>query len=285
MENVRARIAARLGTPTDKKPEVENEASKSQDAGGSNEVIQEENERARQSIERIFRDIGRETELDKLKALYNTKTEILKTTMEKTQTEQNIGAIYLQQKIKSSESQWKSLTTIADEILKVENSANVLQKIMDAQEQFDMGLTAIQEKARNIEQVKLPPMNIPFFDGTYGAWRNFRDSFETAVHLNKEITNIQKMQHLKAHTKGAANKTIRHLAITADNYETAWEILKSRFEHERKLVRTYYETARNMEKIEKPTARSLRDLHDVFIESLSSLNNMGFGESDGELYN
>lgn len=172
------------------------------------------------------------------------------------------------------------MTVLADEILKVENSPEVLRKIMEAQEQFDDGLTKIQEKTRNIEQVKLPPMNIPIFDGKYGAWRNFRDSFEMAVHLNTEIGSIQKMQHLKAHTRGQANKIIRHLATTADNYETAWEILRSRYNHERKLVRTYYETARNVQKIRFPTAGSLRELHDVFIESLSSMNNMGFGESD-----
>lgn len=283
IDNIRSRIAARLSTPPDKNTNPgtpKDDPKQSTSASGSNGTDKKEAEKAKESMERIFADIGRNSELDKLKALYNTKIEILRSTMEKTQTEQNIGAIYLQQKIKSLEAQWKSLTTIADEILKVENSANVLQKIMDAQEQFDTGLTAIQEKARNVEQVKLPPVNIPCFDGTYGAWNNFRSSFETAVHSNTGISNVQKMQHLKANTKGAASKIIRHLAITSDNYETAWEILRSRFDHERKLVRTYYETARNIEKIEKPTAKSLRDLHDVFIESLSSLNNMGFGETD-----
>lgn len=98
----------------------------------------------------------RSPELKKLVALYNTKLDILSTTMEKTQEEQNIGAIYLQQKIKSLEAQWKSLTTLAHEILKVENTSVILKKIMEAQERFDQGLTHIQGKARNIEQVKLP---------------------------------------------------------------------------------------------------------------------------------
>lgn len=275
VDNLKQRIAARLATTattskSDTDPITDSEkARKSIDLLANGDGLDSEED-----------TIGEDLELKKLKALYNTKIEILRGTMEKTQLEQNTGAIYLQQKIKSLEAQWRSLTILADEILKVENSANVLQKIMEAQEQFDIGLTTILEKARNIEQVKLPPMNIPIFDGTYGAWRSFRDSFETAVHLNTEIGNVQKMQHLKAHTRGEANKIIRHLTTTADNYETAWEILRSRFDHERKLVRTYYETARNTPQIKQATAKALRELHDIFIESLSAMNNMGFGESD-----
>lgn len=195
IDNLKEGITARL--------RMNQETEQTTTIGTSAEAKAEVNE-ARKALDNLETNrnndiINRDkNELGKLKALYNTKIEILRVTIEKTQLEQGSGAIYLQQKIRNLEAQWKSLTTLADDILKFENSTAVLNKIMEAQEQFDNGITAIQEKARNIEQVKLPPMNIPIFGGTYGAWRNFRDSFETAVHSNTEIGNIQKMQHLKA---------------------------------------------------------------------------------------
>lgn len=93
---------------------------------------------------------------------------------------------------------------------------------MRAQDEYDQGLTLIQEKIRNIEQVKLPTLNIPYFDGNFGAWRNFHDNFVQAIHHNNQLGHVQKMQYLKAYTKGEANKIIRHLQ-SANDYETAWK--------------------------------------------------------------
>lgn len=217
-----------------------------------------------------------ERSLAKLRALWDAKAEILRNSILRTQAEKTASTVFLQQKIKTLDAQWKSLSEIGDEILKQENTEDILRSLIGAQEEYDQGLTMIQGGLKSGERVKLPPLEIPHFDGSYDKWKNFHDNFKQGIHDNIEIGNIQKMQYLKAHTRGEANKIIRHLQATADNYETAWEILNARYDHERKLIRSYYETARNIQRITRPTTRALRELHDIFKESLAVMENMGF---------
>ncbi|GFX49596.1 DUF5641 domain-containing protein [Trichonephila clavipes] len=45
---------------------------------------------------------------------------------------------------------------------------------------------------------RLPKLNIPVFSGKFEDWINFKDLFETAVHSQTSLGNIQKFRYLKA---------------------------------------------------------------------------------------
>lgn len=149
-------------------------------------------------------------EILRLKALWDTKTELLSDNITKVNQEEAASAVFLQQKIKSLEAQWKSLSATADEILKIDNTREVLDAMISAQDRYDHGITEIQEKLKGIEQIQLPPAEIPIFDGSFHIWKDFYDNFMQRVHLNHELGSIQKMQYLKSYTKGEASKIIRH---------------------------------------------------------------------------
>jgi hypothetical protein len=44
------------------------------------------------------------------------------------------------------------------------------------------------------------------------------------IHERNDLTNIQKFHYLKSSVKGEAQKLIVHLAITNDNYITAYNL-------------------------------------------------------------
>lgn len=47
-------------------------------------------------------------------------------------------------------------------------------------------------------KVKLPNITLPDFHGLYNQWMTFYDTFNTLIHDNKELSNIQKFHYLKS---------------------------------------------------------------------------------------
>ena len=48
--------------------------------------------------------------------------------------------------------------------------------------------------------VKLPLLEIPKFDGTVRKWPFFKGAFESTIHNNSSLDNIQKLRYLQMHT-------------------------------------------------------------------------------------
>lgn len=119
--------------------------------------------------------------------------------------------------------------------------------------------------------IQLPKINIPKFDGDYGKWPTFSDLFLRVVH-EQPISPIQKMWYLKTNLTGEAERIIRHLSLTESNYDTAWNILKDRFNNKRVLASTLIQQILDYHNI-GPDAKAIKGLHDVIQESLAALNN------------
>jgi hypothetical protein len=121
---------------------------------------------------------------------------------------------------------------------------------------------------------KLPPINLPSFEGNYIEWVNFKNTFDSMIHERNGLTNIQKFHYLKSSVKGEAQKLIVHLAITHDNYITAYNLLKSRFENKRIIVQQHVNTIINLPQVTKGSPASLRQLLDGLSTNLSILQNL-----------
>ncbi|KAF9423426.1 hypothetical protein HW555_001235 [Spodoptera exigua] len=120
-----------------------------------------------------------------------------------------------------------------------------------------------------------PKIQIPDFHGNYNLWLTFRDLYIESVHNNPTLSKAQKMQHLKTKLKGEAEKLVQHLSISAENYTSCWEILTHRYDNKRLLFTSYMNTLLNQPSIQYPTATSIRKLHDIMMECLNGLKNIG----------
>jgi hypothetical protein len=69
-------------------------------------------------------------------------------------------------------------------------------------------------------------------------WRTFWDSFNSAVHTNKFLTNIDKFNHLNSLLEGQAKRSIQGLALTEQNYQAAIDILQQRFGSQQLVIST-----------------------------------------------
>ncbi|EFN64926.1 hypothetical protein EAG_00155, partial [Camponotus floridanus] len=63
--------------------------------------------------------------------------------------------------------------------------------------------------------------------------------------------------HLRSCLQGLAERLIRSLSITGDNYERAWTILSKHYENKRELIRSNFAAFTALPKMKSETAEKL----------------------------
>ncbi len=124
-------------------------------------------------------------------------------------------------------------------------------------------------------EIRLPPVELPYFHGDYTKWVGFADTFKQLVHNNNQLTNTHKMNYLKSHVQGPAGKLISHLEPIGDNYDAAWGILESRFNNKRLLVSNLLNTLLSQPTINTESSAAIKNLHDTTTECLFAIRNAG----------
>lgn len=120
--------------------------------------------------------------------------------------------------------------------------------------------------------LKLKPIQIPTFAGSYKLWPTFSGLFKSLIIQNNSLMNIQKMHYLKTNVTGDAAKIIAQLEITDDNFETAWDMLCQRYENKRAIVNAHFETFFNIKSVTNTTTSiELRNILNIVRECASLL--------------
>ncbi|XP_033222615.1 uncharacterized protein LOC117176472 [Belonocnema kinseyi] len=82
---------------------------------------------------------------------------------------------------------------------------------------------------------KLPELKIPTFSGSFDTRLGFYDTFNSMIHTDEALPQIQKFHYLKGCLIGDAANIIASLETTSENYSVAWELLKARY-HNKKFI-------------------------------------------------
>ena len=76
---------------------------------------------------------------------------------------------------------------------------------------------------------RLPKLTLPTFNGDVQTWQTFWDSFESTVHQNINLTDVQRFSYLKSQLEETAARTIDGFALTHTNYARAVDLLRERY--------------------------------------------------------
>ena len=158
-----------------------------------------------------------------------------------------------------------------------DTSLKVEEMLMDLEEQQE-NLQQIPLETRS-ENVKLPPIHLPVFDGKYNTWVSYRDLYLELVHKRTNLSSVEKMQFLKTHLRGDALKLIQHLNISDANYGTAWDTLNGRYNNQRILINNCLENLIGQQNVQHESAAEIKRLHDTTQENLYAIQNMGIDVS------
>jgi len=125
-------------------------------------------------------------------------------------------------------------------------------------------------KEQEESSVKLPKLEINSFGGDKLKWIEFWDSFESTIHKNKRISNVEKFNYLKSKLTGEAMQVISGLTLSNENYAVAINILKERYGNVQDVVNLHYNKMINLQPASNTTS-SLRLFHDNINKHLRSL--------------
>lgn len=121
---------------------------------------------------------------------------------------------------------------------------------------------------------RLPKLILPKFRGNVTAWTPFWDAFKAAVHENPNISKVDKFNYLNSLVEGAAAMTIQGLSLTEGNYDSAVEMLQTRFGNPQQIITSHMEELLKLHDCVGDKASPLRSMYDkvnVHIRGLQSL--------------
>jgi len=99
------------------------------------------------------------------------------------------------------------------------------------------------------------------------------DSYESAIHLNGSLTDVQKFNYLKTMVDGEAAKTIEGFALTNANYGQAVALLTERYGQKHRIA-AYMNTLLQLPS-PPATLQGLRRFYDQLETNLRDLESLG----------
>lgn len=107
-------------------------------------------------------------------------------------------------------------------------------------------------------KIRLSKITLKKFNGDITSWTSFWDSFESSIHLNSELTDIDKFNYLRSLLEHSTLEAISGLTLSSVNYEEAVAILKKRFGNKQNQITKHMEALLGLEAVTSP--RDLKNL-------------------------
>ncbi|XP_060570545.1 uncharacterized protein LOC132728870 [Ruditapes philippinarum] len=122
-------------------------------------------------------------------------------------------------------------------------------------------------------QHKLPKLTIPNFDGDLTNWQTFWDSYESSIHLNSTLSDVQKFNYLRSLVQGIAARCIDGFPLTNANYLKAVSLLRERFGQPQKIIHRYMQSLLELPRPSNNVVslQCFYDKMETFIRGLESL--------------
>ncbi|XP_047142820.1 uncharacterized protein LOC124817074 [Hydra vulgaris] len=180
--------------------------------------------------------------------------------------------------IEDDEELQQNADTSTDFMLKCKNELSVINKHLQKYDsKIDSSSLSCNSKNRN---VKLPIIKLEPFDGKPEDWVSFIENFNCTVNYNEDLSNIKKMTYLRNLLQGPARASITGLSVTNENYQTALDILKRRYDNKQALISSHMRKLLSLESINSINRiEKLRKFFDSLEIQVRSLENLGISST------
>lgn len=125
----------------------------------------------------------------------------------------------------------------------------------------------------NATGVRLPNIQLSYFDGKYEEWPEFKDLFMSLMKRYRG-DDVEKLTHLKNYLRGEARNVIQHLGIKNGNYEIALELLTTQYENKSAIIDSHLKNLFETPSILHTSAQTIRHALTVTRGCLAAINNM-----------
>ena len=127
---------------------------------------------------------------------------------------------------------------------------------------------------------RLPKLQLQPFNGELTSWTTFWDEYESAIHNNSTLPDIDKFTYLRTLVTRSAKDAIAGLSLTSANYAEAISTLKKRFGGKQQIIAKHMDTLLSLEPVNTThNVPALRRLYDQVEANKRGLKSLGV-ESD-----
>ena len=121
-------------------------------------------------------------------------------------------------------------------------------------------------------KVKLPKISLPRFNGNPVKWTPFWDLFQSAIHLNPELSDVDKFSYLRSLLDSTAYDAIAGLTLSTTNYQQAVEVLCKQFGNKQVIISNHMDTPMNMDAVSSD--RHIKDLRRLYDKTESHVHSL-----------
>lgn len=149
------------------------------------------------------------------------------------------------------------------------NAAGILERVRQ-----QAGGQGVANHRRDADVLTIPHLNITAFDGQFEKWEGFRESFHHGIHERANMPAVQKLQFLKSVLRGEPEELLRNFALTAANYDSAWNLLNQRYNNRRELIICHLRVLTSLAPC-SASADELRKITNTTASTRMALTNLG----------
>ncbi|KAL0882153.1 hypothetical protein ABMA27_000707 [Loxostege sticticalis] len=166
---------------------------------------------------------------------------------------------------------YKPLDAFDDLYLRVKHTRNRIMEVLRS----DQSSSRNDSSNSNIGcSIKLPPIELPSFDGKTQNWPKFYESFKSNIHNNNQLTDSQRVQYLVGKLTHDALKFTAGIVPTGETYNIIWESLVKKFQDKRALGTHYLNNILDSKGCIN-TSNSLDTFIGMYTSSVASLKQLG----------
>lgn len=123
--------------------------------------------------------------------------------------------------------------------------------------------------------IRLPKLQLKSFDGKASQWIVFYNLFDSTVHSNKSLSDVEKFQYLLSSLQGEALTLVKALPLTNENYSVAYNALTKRYHNPRVLQTYHLNQIIDIPSSNESNVYDLRNFISKFQEHSSALSSIG----------
>lgn len=123
---------------------------------------------------------------------------------------------------------------------------------------------------------RLAPINMSKFNGKIEEFSAFPALFDTLLHSNTSLTNIEKYFYLEANLEGPALQLLQTVEFCPETYDTAYKLLIDRYTNKRVMGKFYLYKLLNLQPLKSP--KDNKNLVDIITTTVTSIKSLGIAD-------
>ena len=128
--------------------------------------------------------------------------------------------------------------------------------------------------------VKLSKIVLKKFDGNPTNFQSFWDSYNTAIHENEDISDVNKMAYLFGLLEGPAYSAVKGFTMTSGNYKEVIDVLHERFGSKDVIISSHMDALLKLPLVYNSDTKRLRSVYDLIEQNIRGLKTLGISSKE-----